>query len=87
MTGFSKRKKAREAAVRNKAIEREREEKNEARRGVSSLTSMYFGIVGSAEAMEHHEVDVSGHAPLWLLNLSSVLNVLARPSSSLASKW
>lgn len=35
MTGFSKRKQARQTAVRNKAIEREREEKNEARRAVS----------------------------------------------------
>lgn len=35
LTGFSKRKKARELAVRTKAIDREREEKNESRRAVS----------------------------------------------------
>lgn len=34
LTGFSKRKKARELAVRVKAIDKEREEKNESRRAV-----------------------------------------------------
>ncbi|KDE04658.1 hypothetical protein MVLG_04956 [Microbotryum lychnidis-dioicae p1A1 Lamole] len=34
LTGFSKRKKAREAAVRNKAIDRERQELNEMRRNI-----------------------------------------------------
>ena len=34
MTGFSKRKKARELALRVKAIDREREDKNESRREV-----------------------------------------------------
>lgn len=35
LTGFSKRKKARELVARNKAIDREREELNESRREVS----------------------------------------------------
>jgi hypothetical protein len=39
LTGFSKRKKQRELAVRVKAIDKEREEKNESRRQVSHCSS------------------------------------------------
>ena len=38
LTGFSKRKKARELNARSKAIDRDREEKNESRRAVSLLS-------------------------------------------------
>jgi hypothetical protein len=58
LTGFSKRKQARHTAVRNKAIEREREEKNEARRAVSFLHMLgcrfggegWLGAFGEARA-------------------------------------
>ena len=52
LTGFSKRKKERQTLVRNKAIEREREEKNEARRAVSND---FIGL-SKAQAMPHGSV-------------------------------
>lgn len=69
LTGFSKRKKERQTLVRNKAIEREREEKNEARRAVSCMFSFWSccccgcGFVSSAQRATSAEQQLSAAAP------------------------